>query len=350
MNSFFLTGMGRSGTTLVEKLLCNHHELSMLSQPFPFLFVELKKIFLKKRGINKHYVLNETLNDNNYEMEEFNNFLESFQITKKKINTLFKLMKNYSGQLTKINKIDIDIGSKNFIDLYRLLVENLSYTRGAYLYGSKEILCEEFLPYMTNNKIKAIIIVRDPRDVLSSINYPKEKKYLGVKKPSLFLLKTWRKSVDFIQYLNKNKIFHFLKYEDLVNNPYEELNRITNFLNIERFDENYFSKGILDQNKQLWSANSSYDNATCFISQKSAGAYKNILSKNEIAYTEAVCKSEMSWLGYDFEVDNLNQIEIIKSFKDYGVENHHHLSAGFSSQKNNIDIEIKRIKNIKNEN
>lgn len=136
MNSFFLTGMGRSGTTLVEKLLCNHPVLSMLSQPFPFLFIELKKIFLKKKGINKHYVLNETLNDNNYEMEEFNDFLESFQITKKEINTLFKLMKNYSGQMTKINKIDIDIESKNFIEWYRLLVENLSYTSGAYLYGS----------------------------------------------------------------------------------------------------------------------------------------------------------------------------------------------------------------------
>lgn len=341
MHSFFLTGMARSGTTLVEKLLCNHQELSILSQPFPYLFIELKKLFLRAKGINEYYVLNETINSG-YELKEFNSFLKSFQITKENAETIFNAMTNYSGQLSKSNPA-LNFKSKNFIELFNTLVKDLSCNNNAFLFGSKEILCEEFLPCMTKNNIKVIIIVRDPRDVLSSANYPLKEKYLGVKKPTLFLLKTWRKSVDFIKYLNKSKNFHFLKYEDLVQNPYNELKKITDLLNVDSFENNYFDKGIFDQNKQLWKGNSSSDTNRSFISLDSVGAFKNTLSKEEIAYTEAICKREMLWLGYDFQVEELNATDAITSFKDYGVEDQPHLPANFSSQKNNIAFELNRL-------
>jgi hypothetical protein len=90
--------MARSGTTLVEKLLCNHPEISILSQPFPLLFVAFKSMFLEKKGINSYYVLNDTINNSKYKLEEFNNFLETYPIPKKKVRAIFKLMESYSGQ------------------------------------------------------------------------------------------------------------------------------------------------------------------------------------------------------------------------------------------------------------
>jgi Sulfotransferase family len=48
--TLFVTGMQRSGTTLLEKLLHAHPELSVLSQPFPLLFVEVKRAFLESIG------------------------------------------------------------------------------------------------------------------------------------------------------------------------------------------------------------------------------------------------------------------------------------------------------------
>ena len=62
-SDFFITGMGRSGTTLLEKLLCNHKDLSVLSQPLPLVFIDLKKRFLETLGIKKYFVLNDSLNN-----------------------------------------------------------------------------------------------------------------------------------------------------------------------------------------------------------------------------------------------------------------------------------------------
>jgi hypothetical protein len=197
---------------------------------------------------------------------------------------------------------------------------------------------------MSKNNIKIIVIVRDPRDVLSSVNYPKEQKYLGAKKPALFTLKTWRKSVEFIEYLKNKDNIYVVKYEDLVKKPYPILDEITNFLKVVRFERDCFNNGIFDQKKQLWHGNSSNGKSMSFISQESVGSYKGNLSNKEIAYTEVICKSEMLTLGYSFEFENHNDMEIIRSFKDYGVKNHPHLNAGFSSEKQNIDIEIDRLR------
>ena len=345
MSNFFLTGMGRSGTTLLEKLICNHTQLSILSQPFPFLFIYLKKVFLSSKGVEKYYVLNDSINNKDYDLDEFNEFLNSFVIDKNEIYKLFKSMNNYSGQKTTVDVNKLNIESNNFINIYNYLVSELSNKNVSLSFGSKEILCEEYMPHMINNGIKVILIMRDPRDVLASANYPKREKHFGLKKPSLFILKTWRKSVEFMRLLAGNENFHFLKYEDLVSNPYKELDKITKFLNVEDFKNNYFENGIFDQKGKLWSANSSYQDSGSFISQKSVGAFKNILSDDEIAYTEVVCKKEMSLLGYKFEMQKLNEIEIIKNFKDYNVENHQHLPANFSSLKENILSEIHRIAN-----
>ena len=45
-DALFVTGMERSGTTLLDRLLASQRHLSMLSQPFPLLFVETKRAFL----------------------------------------------------------------------------------------------------------------------------------------------------------------------------------------------------------------------------------------------------------------------------------------------------------------
>ena len=345
MSNFFITGMGRSGTTLLEKLICNHTQLSILSQPFPFLFIYLKKVFLNSKGVEKYYVLNDSINNKNYDLDEFNEFLNSFVIDKDEIYKLFKSMNNYSGQKTAVDLNKLNLESNSFINIYNYLVNVLSNKKVSISFGSKEILCEEYMAHMINNGIKVILIIRDPRDVLASANYSKGEKYFGLKKPSLFILKTWRKSLEFMHLLADNENFHFLKYEDLVKHPYKELDKITNFLNVENFKINCFENGIFDQKGELWSANSSYEDSGSFISQKSVGAFKNILSEDEIAYTEVICKKEMSLLGYNFEMQKLNEIEIIQNFKDYNVENHQHLPANFSSQRENILSEIHRITN-----
>lgn len=343
MNRLLITGMGRSGTTLLDKLLNNHKNLEVISQPFPLLFTTFKKAFLNSINRDKYYVLNDNCFDGDYSESDFTSFLHQYKTTYEDINNIFDKMKNYSGQMTKIT---FDIPYKEnygFLELYDIILKNNLLNNTVKSFGAKEIMCEEFIPYLIDNDTKVIVIVRDPRDVVASINYPKKEKYLGNKKPTLFILESWRRTIDYIKHFKKNKNFIFLKYEDLVTSPYKCLNSIANFLNLREFDLNHFDSGILDRNGELWKANSSFEMQTSFISSKSVGGYLNVLSGNEINYIETICSQEMDLMGY--LLTTIPNKEIIKSFRDNDILESEHLNKNYTSLKENVEKEINNYQN-----
>jgi hypothetical protein len=249
-------------------------------------------------------------------------------------------MKTYSGQMTKVRFNILKKDNYTFLEVFDLLLKSNLEKEDVYSFGSKEIMCEEFIPYLLKNGTKIIVIIRDPRDVVSSVNYPQKEKYLGNKKPTLFVLRGWRRTIDYIKNLEDSKNIAYVRYEDLVATPYKILAKITNFLGTTPFEKNHFEKGIYDRDGKLWKANTSFDTQTSFISSNSVGGYKNVLSDDEINYIESICKNEMNLMGYSF--DTQPNKEIIKTFKDYGVEESEHLDKDFSSLKENIEREIQR--------
>jgi hypothetical protein len=349
MNKLFLTGMGRSGTTLLDKLLSSHSEIELLSQPFPLIYVQAKKNFFKEKKSYKFYVLNDDSISREYPQSEIDNYLERYQTNINEIESLFQKMDNYSGQYTKRDKNVIDDSPVNngFTGVLDKCLQFYSTDDNCNYLGMKETMCEEFIPYLCLKNYKCIIIIRDPRDVLASANYPKGVKHFGAKKPTLFILKSWRKSVEYVKLLKNNKNFHFLKYEDLVNEPYTELGKITDFLEIDSFKDGCFNYGIHDRDKNLWLANTSFDLAGSFISKESVGIYKNILNNDEVSYVEAICSHEMDWLQYTRESNN-DAADIIRRFEDVGVSEHSGLPADFSSRSDNKMGELSRIESFKN--
>ena len=75
MTNLLVTGMGRSGTTLLDKLLTSHADIDVLSQPFPLVFVDTKKQFLAEKRVDKYFVLNDDLVNRDYSQDEFNAYL-----------------------------------------------------------------------------------------------------------------------------------------------------------------------------------------------------------------------------------------------------------------------------------
>ncbi len=336
--------MGRSGTTLLEKLLCNHNQLSVLSQPIPLLFVDIKKRFLNSIGIDKYYVLNDSINNKDYDPEAFNSFINNFKYSKEEAETIFYRMTKYSGQQTQIGIPSWNFENSNFLNLFLQVNKNFAHNKNARHFGSKEILCEEFSSFFINNDIKVIIIVRDPRDVLASANYPNSVKFVGQKKPSLFVLRSWRKSIDFIKAFKSNTNLLYLRYEDLVVKTDETLRSITSFLGVDSFVPNTFNKGILDQNGNIWKANSSNNLNSINISSNSIGKYKKKLSISEIAYAEAICFDEMEYFNYDVTINRNDRTEVIKNFIDFDIQNQTDLPSDYSSSDENINFEISRFK------
>jgi hypothetical protein len=338
-NSFFITGCVRSGTTLLEKLLCNHPTLSVLSQPLPMLYIKLKQAFLKTKNIEEYFALSNYVNETRYSFNDFDTYLNSHKLSSDLVNDAIE--STFSGQLTSALKSSLS-GTNDLAEIYSHLMKENSHNATAKLYGCKEVLCEEFVPYFINNNIKVIHIVRDPRDVASSIKKGKGEQYIGNVKPLLFELRNWRKSAQLAIQCQEHKNFLWIRYEDLVLKTEDTLKEICTFLNISDFKVDAFEQGIKDQQGNLWSSNSSFENSDSIVSSKSIGRHKNLLSQETNDYIMSICLPENTILNKE-HISSRPNIDSICNFKEPVTVTDEKIAANYSTTKENLAYEINRI-------
>jgi len=343
LNRLFVTGMGRSGTSLLEKLLTNHPDIDLLAQPFPLVFVEAKRQFLAAMGDDRYYVLNQDFFERPYSQEQFDTHLQKLLMSPAQLDQLFERMKSYSGQQTHPDT-HVGVPGKDCQGCVEILKACLARygTSDVRYTGMKEIMCEEFLPYLGQAGYRCIVIVRDPRAVLASANYPRTERYLGAKKPALFLLRGWRKSIEYAHMLEGQAFFHMLRYEDLVSDPVTELRGVTTFLGLDPFDDHFVERDLTDRKGGPWQANTSGDKPGHTISDASIEAWKQVLGESEAAYAQAVCCHEMRWLGYPVS-DQADAEAVIRGFRDRDLEDQYEIAADYSSTRENVDRELRRL-------
>jgi hypothetical protein len=180
------------------------------------------------------------------------------------------------------------------------------------------------------NTLATIYIVRDPRNLVNSISnhfsksLEDSKKFLftpkyiaGFKKNGGFennslktLLGTWSEHYKF--WKNNNKNFLLIKYEDLINNTYAELNKIITFINKfipiqtnEIKNKNIIATTAFDYLKKLEEKGEFNENAYETIDKKKKffnlgprNIWKNILDKKIKDEIEEKFSKEMKELGY----------------------------------------------------
>lgn len=343
-DSFFITGMLRSGTTLLDKTLCCHPDLSVLSQPFIKLFIEAKKAFYNDIcGYSIYHVLHNYFNEESYSVNDLNEFLSSFDISKELIHeVVYDYLKSMNNKIICKNSI-LNIPSGNIDNVYKKLISSLKHKEYALKCGAKEVMCEEFMPYFVKSGIKCILIVRDPRDIIASLNFGNGKNYGGNIRPTLFNIRNWRKSIAFLIELEGHENFLSLKYEDLVSNPNNVLNKIAKFLDVDNYKNEFFEKSIYDQNGSLWFSNSSHMPEKG-ITNKSVGSFRNRLSDKVVSYVEATCYPEMKVLGYEFNNKNLPNFSMIKEFKEVFPIERSEFNSYYEMEKENVEAEINRLK------
>lgn len=301
--TLFVTGAQRSGTTLVEKLLSGHPDVSLLSQPFPYLFAEAKRAFLQGLGSQREpYPLGDLFLETRYHPADFAGFLSHFVFDEALLLAVFAAMEGYSGQysrlpLAAVKSVLPDLASTRFVSLLRELYRRFVPRTDAAVSGGKEVLCEEFLPALLDAGFKAVVIVRDPRDMLASLNHGHGPEHGGRLKPTLFNLRNWRKSVAYVVALAAQPGFAWLRYEDLAQEPRARLEALTRDLGLE-LDQEFPAEGQLrDETGRVWAGNSSYG-ARAGVDDSSVGVFTGILSREVIRYVEAACWPELRWLGY----------------------------------------------------
>lgn len=201
-NLIFLISQPRSGSTLLQKILNQHNEISTVGEPWlllPGLFNDFSGVIQNKSRIFGAYTSKNAIN--HFEKE----YIDSKKIHVNSLRAFY--LEKYSGILSQTK-------TSYFLD-----------KTPRYYYILDEI--REIFP-----NAKVIILLRNPLAVLSSIaeTWVKKKYFrLSFFKDDLILAP---KIFSKLQEAKPNNTF-FIHYEDLVSNPEKSLLELMKFLNLE---------------------------------------------------------------------------------------------------------------------
>lgn len=298
----FVSGMMRSGTTLIQKALSAHPEINVEYQSRTECLISIKNRFLESLGRADYHVLNHYNPSKGY---RFPDFFE-WQASQKKV------------------------GDEIFLE---------STVNNEQVVGVKEVLSEEFYPKLLDEGVYCLNIIRDPRDVISSMSFGNGREFTGKPRPILFDLRNWRKSVHFSLFLKDNSFFKTIFFEDLVHNPDSVFGELYDWLKVNKLPVTDIEKNM---NEDRWAGNSSFGSKKPF-DEFAIGRYGSSLPDSTISYIEAVCFPEMDWAGYRLDKPNLNFVDVIDDFRDPFPIRRSEFDKNYSFSSDNKKYEIGRV-------
>lgn len=343
-DALFVTGAQRSGTTLLEKLLASQPRISMLSQPFPLLFIEVKRAFLRSLGYDDPYPLGHLFREKRYTRRAFSDFLKTWRTQREQLRPLLAPTQSYSGQYTHFTDeqlheafAHVSPRTDDFAAVVNTLNRCLSRNPSALWFGSKETVCEEYVPALLDAGFRCAIILRDPRDVLASLNYGRGHEFGGALKPLLFNARSWRKSVAVALAMEEHPRFRWCRYEELVTDAAATMTRIAPVA----VDGAELTGDIRDDAGNAWPGNSSHAEHRG-ISNASVGIHRGVLPAATSRLMEAACLPELQLLGYETDMTAADaQRELAACSEPYATARRG-MESDFATAEN-IAAEIERL-------
>jgi len=279
-NQVFITGVYRSGTTILTGLLRAHKEIDIGSPSVQYFRYIIKKNI--SPSLYKDIVIS---------ISERVDFRYSIKLDVNRI----------------IN--DIEKSSKEKIThklIYGVVMCALHNNSGR-RWGEKTLLEWTNIPLFLEMypSGKTIHIIRDPRDVLASykhMTYETEEKYLD----AIFnCLDSMQHAIEYSKNLSKEN-YYLVKFEDLVSDRMGQIKKICDYLDIEFNESDYSDENIKEgvgegSIRLTLETHSSFPNS----SQKSFKRWDKNLTKNELDLAEAILGDCMNCFGYDLS-QNLN--------------------------------------------
>ena len=350
----FVTGYLRSGTTLVEKLLHQHPALSVGAQPAPLLYVHLMERFLGERGLRPHeYPLSHLFRETGYTRKEFDRYCGQCVITPAELHDVLDRQRSYSGWKTpELARSWAELQPGTLLDLFGQLgvqLARLHQRPAARILGAKEVLCEEFIPAFLQAGARVVLVLRDPRDVIASLNRGRGGEFGGAATPTLYVLRRWRLSVACALAHQDRPNFLLLRYEDLVRRLDQELGRLTDFLAVEPFGPRAFEGGLRDQSGGLWKGNSSFGEIE-LVDAGSIGSHRRVLGDECVRYVELLAGPEMKAMGYEPTVVGVRSAAaIVRAFKEPRPSTRANFAANYSTEPEQIVSELRRLEALTEE-
>ena len=254
---------------------------------------------------------------NYYRPSELVRFLKTYAVTPEFCRQLFKELNSPGRQTLKAESADL-FPSGNPISLYNFIrgcCWSLTADKTLPLVGCKENYREEFIPYLLDRGAKVLQILRDPRDMITSLNYGSGPRYGGQPKPLLFDIRQWRKSAAFGLAHEADPNFLMIRYEDLVRNLNLSMERVVTFLGISEYPPRRLEGDLKTQTGSVWMSNSSHFQGPRITTQ-SVGRYREHLTPETDFFVQSTCFSEMKRLGYKVQIDAQQVEPIMEAYED----------------------------------
>ncbi len=315
MKELFVTGMFRSGTTLLGKCLGAHPEVALALDSMRGVLREVRNRAVPSNlSIDKDAPFGDNFwDDFKWKFSTlFGVDLESIRLSLERelevIDESNKVAQNFSPELAESignrNKSEND----NIKDLISFYFKEIRSVYGGELgvkySGTKEVWAEDFAPIILKNfpEARVVHIIRDPRGVVAS-KMGQETHY-----PLLFLSRFWRKSVvnsvcwsELLGHYGDR--YHVIRFEDLIRSPETELRAVSNFLGIE-YSHDMLNYQLHDPESSYGTgANSSFDRTKgkSGFASEAVDRWKSTLTRGVTRFVEALCFPEAKLLGYDVE-------------------------------------------------
>jgi hypothetical protein len=282
LSPLFITGLWRSGTTLISRMLNNHDEISVTYDLVHFL----------RFSYNKYNPINVE-----------SSALQLVKDVADRINDRYQIK-------FSIDEVMADIGGLyDYSVIYNSIMSNLLLKDTTKrVWGEKTNVAWREIPYFLNMypNGRVINIIRDPRAVLYSwknFTNASGNDYLdSILNSYDAMLKAGEYNENY-----KNKRYITVIYEDLVKDPRKTMHEVCNKLKIE------YSENMLDQTKfkdmhgANWKSNSIEGKAPSGIYKNALNKWKDGLEEWEIALCEKMTGSLFKDFDYVESLETYNE-------------------------------------------
>jgi hypothetical protein len=312
MTFLFVSGMFRSGSTLLARLLNAHPAICVASDPFAAVFKQFRCDVA--RGIGQDVAFAEPLHDYYFSPDGLTLFRAvqraSFDLSfdPAALPQLRERVRAGGEPYSPLLMPHLDaLAGATYAELLEAMVALVRRVYGAgepQVVGFKQVWTNEFVPALarTRHDARFVLIQRDPRAVAASKNV-KDARY-----PWLFLARQWRKlavlswAYGHDRDLLRDRVL-LLNYEDLVAEPEASCARICAFLGLELYPAMTDPARYVDGAGRPWRQNTSYGPGDTGFDRRSLERWRTILSPAERGMIDALCGPEMRLIGYPSEAD-----------------------------------------------
>ncbi|MBV9463567.1 MAG: sulfotransferase [Verrucomicrobiae bacterium] len=304
----FITGMFRSGTTLVAIMCHNHRGMKVATDPLAHLFRAARnQVALRLRpGAQLDFAA--PMDDYYFSAEKaelLEAILEGDFSERASGENLAWLRENVNSTVQKfapeLGAFPTDrLEQRTFAEAFGIAIDLVRRAApGAEWPGFKQVWMGEFAEPLVRALPggRVIHVVRDPRAVCASKNV-RDAKY-----PWLFMIRHWRKNVLMAwraqQRADPSQLV--LRYEDVVRDPEASARAICSFLKIDFDPKMIEAAEFRDGSGQTWNGNSSYQERITTFDAGLAEKWRRVLKPEELRLIEALCAPEMAAFGYELE-------------------------------------------------